>query len=89
MRNRESAMKVLRARLYALELERRQEELDKIESGKKKIEWGSQIRSYILHPYNMVHDHRLGLKTSDTQGVLDGDIEIFVRGFLRSELNKK
>jgi len=56
--------------------------LDTIESKKKKIEWGSQIRSYVFHPYNMVKDHRTDFETSDTQGVMDGDLEGFIKAYL-------
>ena len=58
------------------------EEQAKVEAGKKKIEWGSQIRSYVLHPYKMVKDLRTGYETSDTQGVLDGDLNAFMKSFL-------
>ena len=84
-RNRENAMKILLARLYQHykeEEEKKQAEKEKAE--KKKIEWGSQIRSYVFHPYNMVKDHRTGVETADTQGVMDGDIDRFITGFLHS-----
>jgi len=81
-KNKASAMRVLRSRLYQLEQEKQQEEMKKFEDAKKKIEWGSQIRSYIFHPYNLVKDHRTGVQTSDIQRVMDGDLEIFINAYL-------
>jgi peptide chain release factor 2 len=81
-RNREMAMKILRSRLYQLELEKKREREAKLASQKKKIEWGSQIRSYVMQPYTMVKDHRTDVETSDVQGVLDGDLDRFIDGFL-------
>jgi peptide chain release factor 2 len=75
-------MKMLKAKLYQLELEKQTEELDEIEKNKMKIEWGSQIRSYVFHPYNMVKDHRTNEETSDTQGVMDGNIDAFIKSYL-------
>ena len=80
--NRANAMKMLKSKLYQLEKEKEQEKLNKIESSKKKIEWGSQIRSYVFHPYNMVKDHRTDYETSNTQGVMDGNIEEFIKSYL-------
>ena len=82
-RNRELAMKILRARLYAHLEELERQRLSGLESTKKDIDFGSQIRSYVLHPYNMVKDHRTGEETSDTQRVLDGDLDRFMDAFLR------
>ena len=84
-KNRAKALLLLRSRLYDIEMKRRQAEKDKIEGQKKRIEWGSQIRSYVLHPYKMVNDLRTGFKTADTQGVLDGDLNEFMRRFLMQE----
>jgi peptide chain release factor 2 len=81
-RNRDMAMRILRSRLYQLELEKRREAQAVLNKTKKKIEWGSQIRSYVLHPYNLVKDHRTEVETSNTQAVLDGDIDLFIDGFL-------
>ena len=81
-KNRESAMKVLRARLYQLEREKLQAKRAVIEKAKKKIEWGSQIRSYVFQPYQMVKDHRTNIETSDVQKVMDGDIDRFIEAFL-------
>jgi len=82
LQNRQNAMKMLKSKLYQLEKEKEQEKLNKIESSKKKIEWGSQIRSYVFHPYNMVKDHRTDFETSNTQAVMDGDIQDFIKSYL-------
>ena len=82
LQNKTNAMKLLKAKLYQLELEKQQAELSEYEKNKMKIEWGSQIRSYVFHPYNMVKDHRTGYETSDTQAVMDGDINNFIREYL-------
>ena len=81
-RNRESAMKILRAKLYHLKVEEERAKLDKMMENQKEIAWGSQIRSYVLHPYNMVKDHRTDLQTSDVQKTLDGDITQFIQAYL-------
>ncbi len=80
--NREKALKLLKSQLYEIELRKKREKIAVIESGKKKIEWGSQIRSYVLHPYKMVKDLRTGVETSDTQAVLDGDLARFIKSYL-------
>lgn len=80
--NRQNAMKMLKSKLYQLEKEKEQEKINKIESSKKKIEWGSQIRSYVFHPYNMVKDHRTDFETSNTQAVMDGEIDEFIKSYL-------
>ena len=82
MQNKMNAMKMLKSKLYQMEKEKEQAKLDKIESTKKKIEWGSQIRSYVFHPYNMVKDHRTDFETSNTQAVMDGDIDGFIKSYL-------
>lgn len=82
LQNRTRAMKMLKAKLYQKELEKQEAAIDEIEKGKMKIEWGSQIRSYVFHPYNMVKDHRTEVETSDTQGVMDGDIDKFIKAYL-------
>ncbi|MCI0532335.1 MAG: peptide chain release factor 2, partial [candidate division Zixibacteria bacterium] len=81
-KNKESAVKILRARLYQLKKDEEEKKLEKIESEKKKIEWGSQIRSYVFHPYNLVKDHRTGVESSNTQAVMDGDLDPFINAFL-------
>lgn len=80
--NRAMAMKMLRARLYELELKEREKERQKLEATKKQIAWGSQIRSYILQPYQMVKDHRTDLEVGNVQAVLDGDIDVFIETYL-------
>jgi len=86
-KNRATAMKVLRARLYQLELEKREEEAAKLENTKKDIAWGSQIRSYVLHPYRMVKDHRTGIEVGDADRVLDGDVEPFIEAWLTQQMS--
>lgn len=80
--NRANALRILKSRLYDIELKKRQEKQAELEGQKKKIEWGSQIRSYVLHPYKMVKDLRTGCETSDTQGVLDGDLNEMIKRYL-------
>ena len=82
IQNKTTAMKMLKSKLYQLELEKQQAELDEVEKNKMKIEWGSQIRSYVFHPYNMVKDHRTDEETSDVQRVMDGDIDRFIKAYL-------
>ena len=82
LQNKTNAMKLLRSKLYQQELEKQNAELDEVEKNKMKIEWGSQIRSYVFHPYNMVKDHRTDVETSNTQAVMDGDINQFIQAFL-------
>lgn len=82
LQNRTKAMKLLKSRLYQLEVDKQTEAQDEIEKSKMKIEWGSQIRSYVFHPYNLVKDHRTDEETSDTQGVMDGDLNRFIKSFL-------
>ena len=81
--NRHSAMQVLRGRLFERMLQERQEQMNAIQGEKKEIGWGSQIRSYVMHPYTMVKDHRTNLEKGNVQGVLGGDIEDFILSFLR------
>ncbi|OIO13981.1 MAG: peptide chain release factor 2 [Ignavibacteria bacterium CG_4_8_14_3_um_filter_37_9] len=80
--NKMNAMKLLKSKLYQKEVEKQEDALDEIEKTKMKIEWGSQIRSYVFHPYNMVKDHRTDVETSDTQGVMNGDLNKFIKAFL-------
>ncbi len=80
--NRQNALRILKSHLYDLELKKRQEKQAELEGQKKRIEWGSQIRSYVLHPYKMVKDLRTGYETSDTQAVLDGDLGAFMKEYL-------
>ncbi|QSE97706.1 peptide chain release factor 2 [Fulvivirga lutea] len=80
--NREMAMKMLKSRLYQLELEKRNAERDKVEAGKMKIDFGSQIRNYVLHPYKLIKDARTGVERTDVQNVLDGDLDDYIKAFL-------
>lgn len=80
--NRAMAMQMLRSQLYELEMRKRNEAKNAVEEGKMKIEWGSQIRSYVLHPYKMVNDHRTELKITDAEGVLDGNLDDFIKAYL-------
>ncbi|MDX2190836.1 MAG: peptide chain release factor 2 [Bacteroidota bacterium] len=80
--NRELAMQMLKSRLYQLELDKQNEERAKVESSKKRIEWGSQIRSYVMHPYKLVKDNRTDVETSDVQGVMDGNLDRFIKAYL-------
>ncbi|MBN2616656.1 MAG: peptide chain release factor 2 [Bacteroidales bacterium] len=82
LQNREKAMQMLRSQLYEMELRKKQEAQAEIEGNKKKIEWGSQIRSYVLHPYKMVKDLRTNYETSNTQAVLDGELDGFIKSYL-------
>jgi peptide chain release factor 2 len=82
LNNKENAMRILRSQLYELELRKQMEEKAKIEGEKKKIEWGSQIRSYVLHPYKMIKDLRTNHETGNVQAVLDGDLNPFIKSFL-------
>ena len=81
-KNRAMAMKILRARLFELEQRKKREELEKFSKEKKEIAWGSQIRSYVLHPYQLVKDHRTGVEAGNTSAVLDGDIDQFIEAYL-------
>ena len=80
--NREKALQMLRSQLYEIEMRKKQEAQAKIEAGKKKIEWGSQIRSYVLHPYKLVKDVRTNYETSNVQAVLDGELDEFIKAYL-------
>jgi peptide chain release factor 2 len=80
--NKEKALKMLKSKLYEIEVQKRNEAKAKTEAGKMKIEWGSQIRNYVLHPYKLVKDLRTGVETSDTQRVLDGGLNEFMKAFL-------
>ena len=80
--NRQRAMQMLKSQLYEIEMKKRQEQRNDIEAGKMKIEWGSQIRNYVMHPYKLVKDVRTGLETSDVEGVMNGNIDEFLKAFL-------
>lgn len=87
MQNREKAMVLLKSKIYELEKQIKEREKRKLEDSKNKIEWGSQIRSYVFHPYNMVKDHRTDYETSDVDGVMDGDLDEFIKAYLMSGVN--
>ncbi len=82
-RNRDSAMKILKARLYSLKIEEDRKRQEALTGGKKDIAWGSQIRSYVFHPYTLVKDHRTDLEARDVQAVMDGDLDRFIDAYLR------
>jgi peptide chain release factor 2 len=82
LQNREKAMQMLKSQLYEIELRKKQEAINAIEGSKKKIEWGSQIRSYVMHPYKLVKDVRTGYETSNVQAVMDGDLNGFIKAYL-------
>ncbi|RSD25187.1 peptide chain release factor 2 [Mesobacillus subterraneus] len=87
IKNRETSMKMLKAKLYQREIEQQQAELDEIRGEQKEIGWGSQIRSYVFHPYSMVKDHRTSAESGNVQAVMDGDIDMFIDAYLRSKLS--
>ena len=82
LQNREKALQMLKSQLYEIELRKKREKIDAIEGSKKKIEWGSQIRSYVMQPYKMVKDLRTGCETSNVQAVMDGDLDDFIKAYL-------
>jgi len=82
LQNKENAMRLLKSQLYELELRKRQEEISKIEAGKRKIEWGSQIRSYTMQPYKLVKDVRTGFESGNVQAVMDGGLDGFIKAYL-------
>ena len=88
-KNKAQAMKVLKARLYQIEIEKEKEAVQELENQKKDIGWGSQIRSYVFHPYNMVKDHRTKFESSNVQNVMDGDLDNFVRAYLMENISDK
>ena len=82
--NREEALRVLKSRLYQKLIEEQEAKLAEIKGEQKAIEWGSQIRSYVFHPYSMVKDHRTNYETNDVQGVMDGNLDGFIFAYLKS-----
>jgi peptide chain release factor 2 len=87
IKNREAAMKMLKAKLYQREIEQQEKELLEIRGEQKEIGWGSQIRSYVFHPYSMVKDHRTSAESGNVQGVMDGDLDPFIDAYLRSRIS--
>ncbi len=88
IQNRERAMKILKARIYERKLEEQQKELQALQGEQTEIGWGNQIRSYVFHPYSLVKDHRTQVEVGNVQGVMDGDIDPFIEGWLRMQLNR-
>jgi peptide chain release factor 2 len=82
-RNREVAMKILKSRLYDISLKEREQKLEDIVGDKKEISWGNQIRSYVIQPYRLVKDHRTNIEVGNVDAVLDGDIDVFIEGYLK------
>jgi len=82
LKNRENAMRILKSHLYEIELQKKREKQAQVEGSKMKIEWGSQIRNYVLHPYKLVKDLRTNFETGNVQAVLDGDLDDFIKAFL-------
>ena len=87
-KNKNQAMKLLKSRLFQLEIDKEKEKNKNLEDKKKEIAWGSQIRSYIFHPYNLVKDHRTKEETANIQSVMDGDIDIFIRSYLLNSISR-
>ncbi|PLR82566.1 peptide chain release factor 2 [Bacillus canaveralius] len=87
IKNREHAMKMLKAKLYQRKIEEQEQELAEIRGEQKEIGWGSQIRSYVFHPYSMVKDHRTNTEVGNIQAVMDGELDVFINAYLRSRLN--
>jgi peptide chain release factor 2 len=88
-KNRDRAMKILKSKLYELELEKKRAASEKVEASKLDIDFGSQIRSYVLHPYRLVKDHRTKTEVGDVDRVLDGDLSQFIRAYLLARRNEK
>ncbi len=86
--NRQTAIQILKSRLFELEQKKNIEEINRVRGEKKEIEWGNQIRSYILQPYQLIKDHRTGIEIGDVQSVLDGNIDSLIRGFLEKKLSR-
>ncbi|MBF1692514.1 MAG: peptide chain release factor 2, partial [Selenomonas sp.] len=87
LQNKEQCMKMLRAKLFELEQEKKEEEIAKLEGVQQKIEWGSQIRSYVFQPYTMVKDVRTNAETGNVQAVMDGELDPFIRAYLNAKAN--
>jgi peptide chain release factor 2 len=87
IQNREVCLRMLRAKLFELEEKKKEEERAKLEGVQQKIEWGSQIRSYVFQPYTMVKDHRTGEETGNVQAVMDGELDPFIEAFLSAKAN--
>ena len=88
MANKEQAMNMMKAKLYQKEREEKEKEMDDIRGEQKEIGWGSQIRSYVFHPYSMVKDHRTDTETGNVDAVMDGDIDQFIDAYLRLTMSR-
>jgi peptide chain release factor 2 len=88
-RNKATAMKILKSRLFELEMEKKRKELDQLEDSKAEIAWGSQIRSYVLHPYRLVKDHRTKVEIGDVDSVLNGQLDTFINEYLKKKSEEK
>lgn len=87
--NRQTALQILKSKLFEHEQKKKKEEIEKVRGEKKEIGWGNQIRSYVLQPYQMVKDHRTGVEVGDAESVLNGDIDVFIRGYLTKKIYEK
>ena len=88
LKNKNTAIKMLKSKLYQIEIDKKQKEKEKLEGSKKDIGWGSQIRSYIFHPYNLVKDHRTNCENNNINAVMDGEIDIFIRSYLLKKMER-
>jgi peptide chain release factor 2 len=87
--NKENAMKILKAKLYEKQLEEKEKYIAELKGGYSEASWGNQIRSYVFHPYSLVKDHRINIETSNVQAVMDGEIDLFINGFLQAKSDGK
>ncbi len=85
LKNKEKALSMLKSRLYQIEVDKRNEERDKVESTKKRVDFGSQIRNYVLHPYKLIKDNRTGVERTDVQNVLNGDLDDYIKAYLMEQ----
>ena len=89
MKNKNTAIKVLKSKLYQKVIDERKEDFDNFSGDKKDISWGSQIRSYVFHPYNLIKDHRTDMQTSNINSFMDGNIDLFIKEYLINNMEKK
>jgi peptide chain release factor 2 len=88
MLNRQTAMQILKSKLFEIEQKKKEEELERVRGEKKDIGWGNQIRSYFLQPYQLIKDHRTDVEEGNVQSVLDGNLDAFIKGFLEKKLGR-